>query len=199
MLGAAPECQIYSSSAELLSQTTPHTCSAACAASLLRIHGVSATEAELAELCLTREGTHWLGVYRGLMLKTEGTDWTVEVESYSQDSLDRTGLQPGILCLNIDPSQLQNCVDHGFKEEVGHSVLYLGPTAGNGITVFDPAPDFGVESWGRQMLGGIRNGVILRIVPRDPDHRAPMLVTRNVMTRLVGRNLAARLVALQQI
>ena len=35
------------------------------------------TEQEMAELCLTRHGTSWQGLYRGLKLKTAGTGWDV--------------------------------------------------------------------------------------------------------------------------
>ena len=35
----------------------------------------------MAELCLTRRGTSWMGLYRGLKLKTEGTPWKVEMVS----------------------------------------------------------------------------------------------------------------------
>jgi hypothetical protein len=59
LLGDAPSCVPLNEGQLLDFQTTDNTCSAACAAGLLRIHGIPATERELAELCLTRRGTHW--------------------------------------------------------------------------------------------------------------------------------------------
>jgi Peptidase C39 family len=44
-------------------QTTEATCTAACAATLLRVHGIEVTEQEMADLCLTRRGTRWQGLY----------------------------------------------------------------------------------------------------------------------------------------
>ena len=52
-------------------QTSNDSCSAAAAVMLLHAHGIPATEAEMARLCLTRagQGTTPLGLYRGLALK----------------------------------------------------------------------------------------------------------------------------------
>ena len=95
MLGKPPVCVPVMYDRTLDFQTTDQTCSAACAASLLRLHGVSANEKELARLCLTRHGTHWLGVYRGLKLKTAGTKWDVVVEEVStQDLFSRVCRKP---------------------------------------------------------------------------------------------------------
>lgn len=147
-------------------QTTPYTCSAACAVSLLRLHGVEATEAELAQLCLTRQGTHWMGLYRGMMLKTAGTEWTVTVEEIDKNSVYLLG-SPGILALDVDTSVFPEYVDHGFNSEVGHSVVYLGRTSPTCLTVFDPSPDYGIEAWNARILACVKGGVALKLVRRD--------------------------------
>src|SRR5579871_4206650 len=55
----------------LMRQTTDDSCSAASAAMLLYHYGIRTTEAQMAELCLTRAdlGTSPLGLYRGLAIK----------------------------------------------------------------------------------------------------------------------------------
>lgn len=193
LLGETPDCSIQSRPGALVSQSTPYTCSAACAASLLRLHGVSATESELANLCLTREGTHWQGLYRGLMIKTELTEWTVEVEPFDPQTLQQKTSLPAIMCVNIDPSQFDGNVDHGFKAEVGHSVLYLGPAGSRTISVFDPAPDFGLESWGDRIMETITSGVLVRLVPRDPDNVAALHESRKTARHVAARRFTVGL------
>ena len=82
-------------------QTTPATCSAASAATLLRHHGIPATEQEMAELCVTRRGTSWLGLYRGMKLKTAGTEWDVEVISGDLSEVAVSGSGGAILFLRL--------------------------------------------------------------------------------------------------
>ena len=85
-------------------QSSPHTCSAASAATLLRFYGIRATEQEMAELCLTRSGTTWLGLYHGLASKLLGSQYRLEFFE-----TDAEGLQPMIadgpvlLCCQLDP------------------------------------------------------------------------------------------------
>ena len=169
VFGTAPVCDDSAAFQELVHQSTPFTCSPAAAASLLRLHGIPATESELATLCLTREGTHWHGLYRGLRLKTQGTKWKVNVQPFSMDSLDRIGSQPSVLAINIDTNRFSDTVDHGFLDMMGHSVVLLrrnGPTT---MTVFDPSPDYGVEIWGPSILDCVTGGVVLSLEPERSD------------------------------
>ena len=71
VLGAVPECgERWDGS--LCLQTSPRTCTPACAATLLSLHGIDTTERDMAQLCLTRQGrswyggTSWQGLYRGI-------------------------------------------------------------------------------------------------------------------------------------
>jgi len=87
LLGSVPDCENHWDKLGTCLQTTRYTCSPAAAATLLRKHGIESTEQEMAELCLTRHGTSWQGLYRGLKLKTAGTPWDVEVCRCSADDL----------------------------------------------------------------------------------------------------------------
>lgn len=169
LLGKPPVCMPTMYERTLDFQTTDQTCSAACAASLLRLHGVSANEMELAHLCLTRRGTHWLGVYRGLKLKTAGTRWDVVAEEVSAQDLCSGKLGPGILALSFHASESGRPSDPewGFESDVGHSVLIMKSHYPAAIEVFDPAPDYGFEVWNEEVLASVRNGILLRLVPRD--------------------------------
>lgn len=82
-------------------QSTHDTCSAAAAATLLRMHKIEATEQEMANLCITRKGTSWLGLYRGMKLKTAGTDWNVEVFSVDAEELKQTKSYPAIVFMRL--------------------------------------------------------------------------------------------------
>lgn len=169
MLGKPPVCVPMMDDRTLDFQTTDQTCSAACAASLLRLHGVAANEKELAQLCLTRHGTHWLGVYRGLKLKTADTKWDVVVEEVSTQDLFSGQFGPGILALSFHAAEFGRPCDPewGFASDVGHSVLILKSSSPASLEVFDPAPDYGFETWNEDVLASVRNGILLRLVPRD--------------------------------
>lgn len=167
LTGQAPECR---SAAEgvFQSQTTRFTCSAASAATLLRLHQIPATEQELAQLCLTRvgAGTGWMGVYRGLSLKTEGTPWKVVAAPIRQEhlsSIDGTCL----LSVDVDTSNYPDHFDHGFNDLVGHTIVCLGQSREGCLDVFDPSPEYGMEIWGPSTFVGIEGGVMMKLVPRD--------------------------------
>jgi hypothetical protein len=167
VLGHAPICATATSASPLIAQTTPYTCSPAAAASLLRLYGIAATESEMAKLCLTRHGTHWMGVYRGLKLMTEGTPWEVVAQPFSRKAVMSLGDSPALLSINIDTDRIRTCEDHGFRGSSGHSVLALGSRDHREVMVFDPAPSYGIERWDRKLLSWVSHGVILRLRPRN--------------------------------
>ncbi|HUB26583.1 MAG TPA: cysteine peptidase family C39 domain-containing protein [Tepidisphaeraceae bacterium] len=81
-------------------QSTTSTCSPAAAATALAAVGISTSEAEMADLCLTRaDGTFVLGLYRGLKLKTAGSKWNVAVFNGNADELRRMPL-PAIIIIH---------------------------------------------------------------------------------------------------
>ncbi len=167
LLGESPRCADVDFERILEFQTTEQTCSPACAAGLLRLHGIHATERELSKLCLTRQGTHWLGLYRGLKLKTEGTPWDVVVEKISGDELREGSHSPGILSLTFGDVVSQAQSEEGFQSSVGHSVVSLGRTASGNLQVFDPSPDYGFETWNQETLQDIESAILVRLVSRD--------------------------------
>ncbi len=169
-LGSVPDCQDLWHDSGVCLQSTDKTCSAASAATLLKLHGITATEQEMAELCLTRNGTHWMGVYRGLKLKTAGTAWVVEPFECSADQL-LASQEPAMLCVGI-PAHGQ--VDPIYRREWGwtpgvrHSVVLLGFTAhGRLAEVAEPSLGVGRERWTADQLRTLYRGQGLRLVRRS--------------------------------
>jgi hypothetical protein len=131
------------------------------------MHQIDATEREMAELCLTREGTHWLGLYRGLKLKTAGTDWDVVVENVSGQDLLQRGSESGVLSLTFHGRASNRVFETDFQMQSGHSVVCLGPGDRGRLEVFDPSPDYGFESWDWKQLGQVESAILVRLVPRS--------------------------------
>ncbi|HUG17664.1 MAG TPA: cysteine peptidase family C39 domain-containing protein [Planctomycetaceae bacterium] len=149
-------------------QTSETSCSAAAAATLLRLHGIVSTEQEMAELCLTQSrGTSWQGLYRGLCLKTIGTDLEVEVLSCSARDLVVLNKSPLILVVGIPKGV---AVDPIYTEEyqwgVGdlHSVVFLGFERDGSARIADP--EVGVETWSWEDLNVLVRGRAIRLVHR---------------------------------
>lgn len=187
MFGEAPKCGSVRSLLTFQYQTSPYTCSAACATTLLRLHGISATEQEMADLCLTRQGAHWMGVYRALKLKTAGTDWDVVVEPFDANRKPQLPTKPSLLALNFDPTSFPDALDHGFSRLTGHSVVSLGTEGPGYVDVFDPSPDYGFEKWGTAIWQATTHGVVLRLVDRDmKPHLLAEVQQRTRLARLLS-------------
>jgi hypothetical protein len=150
-------------------QTTESTCSAACAATLLKAHGIEATEREMADLCLTRKGTLWQGLYRGLKRKTAGTDWDVEVVHGPFARLATLGKGPAILAAGIPRNAEVAGIyteRYGWTPGEWHSVLFFG-FRGNGLVAMgDPSPGVGRENWTEEDLRVLWGGRGMRLVSR---------------------------------
>jgi len=131
-------------------QTSETTCSAACAATTLRAHGIAATEQEMIELCRTGpRGTTTLGLYRGLKLKTKGTDFRVEVVLDDMESLrEASDAAPMVLVVGLpargadDPRFEQ---DWGWRRGTSHAVVLFGFTDDGRVKMGDPS--IGREHW----------------------------------------------------
>ncbi len=166
LLGSAPRCG-HSWSEGICLQTTKQTCSPASAATLLRMHGIDATEQELADLCLTRQGTNWMGLYRGLKKKTDGTDWDVEVFNGSADDLRSMGC-PAILSVGLSrPAKADPLyqTELGWRPGVRHSVVLLGFVT-DLVEIGEPTPDAGRERWTSNDLKELYLGQGMRLVRR---------------------------------
>lgn len=166
--GAPPECEKNWQDGFCF-QTADESCSAACAATLLAAHGIDATEREMAELCLTRDGTAWQGLYRGLKLKTSGTRWDVEVLHGSAGELHKLPA-PAVLAVAVPTG---SDVDSIYTEQYGwtpgdwHSVLFFGFLGNGRVAMGDPTPGVGREEWTEDDLRVLWRGRGFRLVPRD--------------------------------
>ena len=144
-------------------QTNSATCSPSAAATLLHLHGIEATEREMARLCLTRTGgTPRLGLYRGLKLKTRGTPWRVEVVRVGTDRLDLMDDRPVVLSVRLDEADRSA---GGLSVGRDHCVVFLGLDADGNAHILDPT--IGYTRWSAERLARVcREG--LRLVPRNP-------------------------------
>lgn len=148
-------------------QTSNATCSAACAATLLKHFGIDTTEQEMAQLCLTRKGTHWQGLYRGLKLKTaDNPQLSVEVFDCNLDQLIINAEQgPMILAVELVSDANvsgMNLEDRGWIPGQPHSSILLKFLRDDRILVGDPA--VGIEEWSSADLIVLWHGRGIRIV-----------------------------------
>jgi hypothetical protein len=151
-------------------QTTDSTCTAACAATLLRAHGIEATEGEMAALCLTRRGTVWQGLFRGLMLKAAGTPWRVEIVRGPFEGLRSLGRGPAILEAGLprDAEVARVYTErYGWSRGEWHSVLFFGFRGDGRVAMGDPSPGIGREDWTEEDLRVLWGGRGMRLVTRD--------------------------------
>ena len=146
-------------------QTTPNTCSAAAAATILNTLDIEATEQEMAQLCLTKVGTTWLGLYHGLATKLLGTKHRAEFFEGDVDTLrELSRTHPVLLCCQLD-EQLAHLAP-GYVEEggwipgVAHSTVYFGETS-RGHLIGDPTRGF--EFWQTRDLNLLWTGQGLKI------------------------------------
>jgi ABC-type bacteriocin/lantibiotic exporter with double-glycine peptidase domain len=145
-------------------QSSPASCSAAAAATLLTHHGLPANEPELAVLCLTHKtGTTFLGLIRGLRIKTAGTAWRVRPFTGSVDDLRRLKT-PAILNVELperapDPRYER---DWGWLPGVRHTVVFFGFDADGRVEMGDPS--VGREFWDLEAITYLWTGDGVRLV-----------------------------------
>lgn len=171
LLGEAPQCRSKWVNGVCL-QTHDRTCSPACAATLLASKGIISSEAEMTQLCLTREGTLWQGMYRGLKLKTQGTRWTVEIFDGSLEELLRHEELPAILSVGIP---LEAEVPEIYKDQYGwtpgefHSVVLLEVRGPNRVLIGEPSMVNGCETWSVEDLEVLwRNRAMMIVDSTEP-------------------------------
>lgn len=155
-------------------QTTPHTCSAAAAATILSTLGFETSEQEMAELCLTKSGTTWLGLYHGLSTKLLHSDFQVEFFEGGAETLrSLKTVGPVLLCCRLDEEIAElkpEYVDHGgWIPGLAHSVVYFGEINERHV-IGDPSR--GYESWSSMDLNALWTGTGLKIT-RRPRAGAP--------------------------
>ena len=169
MLGTPPVCGDRWDALGNCLQTTKNTCSPACAATLLKAHGIDATEQEMAELCLTRAGTSWQGLYRGLKLKTADTTWDVEVRRCSADELRKLVGQPMILSVGLEAGAAEDefTREFGWVPGVNHSVVLLGFNNQGNAVIADPTQELCREHWDPATFQTLWRGYAFRLVERS--------------------------------
>ena len=168
VLGSPPRCENRWDWSGNCLQTTDLTCSAASAATLLRAHGIESSEQEMADLCLTRHGTSWQGLYRGLKLKTAGTKWDVQVVACSQPELPRLR-GPLIISVGLESSargDTDYTREFGWVPGVNHSVILHGFTNFGCAIIADPTQELSREQWDEEMLRVLWRGYAIRLVER---------------------------------
>ncbi len=149
-------------------QSSPSSCSAACAATLLCFYGIRATEKEMIKLCLTTvDGTSLAGLYRGLKLKTRGTPYCVKVEKWPLPHLLASKI-PVILQMRfkmkpgMDP---RYATEWGWVPGVSHSVIFLGKAPEDKVKIADPS--IGRELWSVQGVKDLWHGYVVYLEERS--------------------------------
>ena len=151
-------------------QTTFSTCSPAAAATLLSYHGVSASEAQLAELCLTTErGTHLTGLYRGLARLAPENHRVRVAELSVQQVMGRPDVLPALVSLQLTEEIALR--DSRFTEEWGwdvgvtHTVVLIGFPSDKLVAIADPG--VGRETWTVRGLEELWTGEVIYLERRD--------------------------------
>lgn len=146
-------------------QSAPSSCGAAAAATLVRALGVdaTATEADLATLCLTRpdRGTSDLGLFRGLSRACP--DRRVRFASPTLDAL-RARTSPCLVSVGLDPSRVADPLRTVLREECGWDEGVL-----HAVVLFDlderraviGDPRFGREEWSLEHFVALWDGTAL--------------------------------------
>lgn len=158
-------------------QTTPNTCSAAAAATMLGTIGIESSEGEMAELCLTRSnkawlglpisqaGTTWLGLYHGMSTKLYGSGHRVVFFEGTISQIEKMAkVHPVLLCCELEPKMAEQLPQYvsegGWIPGTAHSVVYMGRFA-DGHLIGDPSR--GYEVWRDQDLDLLWTGQGLRM------------------------------------
>ena len=147
LLGEPPQCADRWDG-RVCRQTDHNSCSAAAAATLLEQFQIEATEQEMAVLCLTRNGTTWPGLYRGLKLKTAGTPWKVRPFACDCEELHKYAQLPIIIAVGLDA---KSNISEEMRQEGGwipgvqHSVVMFQLNSAGDALIGDPAR--GLEVW----------------------------------------------------
>lgn len=169
ILGEPPRCD-NEWQGDICMQTTPATCSPAAAATLLQNYGVYASEQEMAGLCLTRGGTSWKGLYRGLALKAAPVGRRVEVAELTIETLVEDFSEPCILQCELPLESAGDDLAYqmeGWVPGQPHSLVLLDvqhhSRLGDLFWIADPSNR--LEVWSRKNLSQLWQGQLLRLVP----------------------------------
>jgi hypothetical protein len=150
-------------------QTTESTCSAAAAASLLRIHGIEVSEKEMIRVCLsTIKGTPWQGVWRGVNLYAPPEHKAVLIRGIDSKNIEF----PMLISAEFDSSNEEHTKyvsQWGWKPGTPHSVVLFERTKDGYLTVGDPS--IGIDRWDNEALEVLWNGQGIVLKKKFPDMR----------------------------
>jgi predicted double-glycine peptidase len=149
-------------------QTSEQSCGAAAAVTLLDRHGIATTEAEMAELCLTRDGlgTTPLGTFRGLAIRG-GEKGLYPRLALADPRGDLSGLPaPCIISVGLRggaPAEVSERMEgYGWTPGLRHAVVVLSvDPAAKMLLVADPS--YGLEPWNWDGLEWIWDGKALTL------------------------------------
>jgi hypothetical protein len=148
-------------------QSCTSSCSAAAAATVLKSHGIAATEREMIDLCLTRrQGTTILGVYRGLRLKTAGTPWHVWVSDEPLATIDHWPLPAVITIKGSGVNAGTGGVGGMFDISPGHDIVLFARLPGNRYAIGDPFT--GRQTWTSGQMAAAYAGQVAAITKTIP-------------------------------
>ncbi len=174
LLGSPPPCRDLWAAGNICRQSSPATCSPACAATLLARCGIQTTEQEMARLCLTRNGTRWQGLYRGLKKKIADTGFRVEVFDCPVDRLSELAPGPLILSVGLPRDARADSVYSrrwGWSPGELHTVLLLAFRHDGRVQMADPA--VGLEQWTPEGLRTLYRGRGMRLAAADRNFSPP--------------------------
>ena len=147
-------------------QSSPDTCSAAAAVTLLRVYGIETTEAGMIRLALTKKkkGTDRLGLYRGLKIMTAGRpDLEVNIMQTSCRELIERNI-PALITVGLtrEPStdiEIELRDRYQWKPGSMHDVVFLGTDDDHPGQIKIGEPQFGMETWPAPHLGALYKGM----------------------------------------
>ena len=120
----------------------------------------------MAELCLTRKGTTWQGLFRGLTIKTRDQPYRVRVVECRWDELTKKLTGPAILSVGIDPSKpYPEYYTKYWIPGVRHSVMLRNILPDGQLSIADPA--VGAELWKEKDLQTLFRGRFLTLEPTN--------------------------------
>jgi len=127
-------------------QTHEASCGAAATATLLREVGISATERELIDDCLTsQDGTEPLSLYRALVRRTLGKELKPQIAAKNPEAWDELGQYPILAMVApadsgfLSPSQSGRLRHLLGRSSEGHAVAILGRRANGDYVIGDPS------------------------------------------------------------
>lgn len=143
-------------------QTGEQSCGAAAAVTLLNQHGIHTTEAEMARLCLTREGfgTAPLGTMRGVAIRGREKGLHARLVRTRPGELDRM-VTPCIVSVGLRPGAPREVSaemeGYGWTPGLRHAIVILSvDPVKRTLRVADPS--YGLETWPAKGLEWIWDG-----------------------------------------